>query len=224
MSLKRWARSLPDWAEFIVVVTVAFGYFIVDSILRLLAIDATPYFAPLSLRHLVLCESFLLVAVGLFLYLRGWSFADFGRRPTVPQFFVGVPLAVAAYLSTVVLYAIFSTPSAALSGRGTPVNLTDVDGLTTAIGAAVNSIFEEILVVGYVMRRIAGRFGSWSGVHVSALIRLACHAHQGAVAILSILPIGYLFAYWYARRRSLLPLVVAHTILDAVAFALYRLA
>ncbi len=56
-------------------------------------------------------------------------------------------------------------------------------------------------------------------VNVSAVIRLSYHLYQGVAGVLAIVPLGLLFGFWFARTRQLWPLIVAHAILDFVAFA-----
>lgn len=58
-----------------------------------------------------------------------------------------------------------------------------------------------------------------AAVNISAAIRLSYHLYQGAAGVLSVVPIGLLFAYWFARTRQLWPLIVAHAILDLVGLA-----
>ena len=43
------------------------------------------------------------------------------------------------------------------------------------------------------------------------------HFYQGALGVLSITPMGPLFAYWFARTGRLWPLVVAHALQDFTA-------
>lgn len=58
-----------------------------------------------------------------------------------------------------------------------------------------------------------------TAVNVSAVIRLSYHLYQGVVGVLAVVPLGLLFGIWFARTRRLWPLIVAHAILDFVAFA-----
>jgi membrane protease YdiL (CAAX protease family) len=58
-----------------------------------------------------------------------------------------------------------------------------------------------------------------AAVNISAAIRLSYHLYQGAAGVLSIVPIGLLFGYWFVRTRQLWPLIVAHAILDLVGLA-----
>lgn len=90
--------------------------------------------------------------------------------------------------------------------------------------ALKNAVLEEVIVVGYLFQRLE-RLG-WSGrriIIVSALLRGAYHTYQGVGPGLANLVMGLVFGEWYRRTRRTLPLVIAHTLLDVVAFVGYAL-
>jgi membrane protease YdiL (CAAX protease family) len=58
-----------------------------------------------------------------------------------------------------------------------------------------------------------------TAVNISAAIRLSYHLYQGVAGVLAVVPLGLLFAYWFARTRQLWPLIVAHAILDFAGLA-----
>jgi CAAX protease family protein len=58
-----------------------------------------------------------------------------------------------------------------------------------------------------------------TAVNISAAIRLSYHLYQGVAGVLAVVPVGLLFGVWFARTRKLWPLIVAHAILDFLAFA-----
>ncbi|MEO2098539.1 MAG: CPBP family intramembrane glutamic endopeptidase, partial [Brachybacterium sp.] len=51
----------------------------------------------------------------------------------------------------------------------------------------------------------------------------AYHTYQGVGPGLANLVMGLVFGEWYRRTRRTMPLVVAHTLLDAAAFVGYAL-
>ena len=57
----------------------------------------------------------------------------------------------------------------------------------------------------------------------SALIRGAYHLYQGFGGFVGNAVMGLLFGWLYTRTRRVGPLVVAHTVLDVVAFVGYTL-
>lgn len=90
--------------------------------------------------------------------------------------------------------------------------------------AVKNALVEEVIVVGYLFQRLE-RLG-WSArriILVSALLRGAYHTYQGVGPGLANLVMGLVFGEWYRRTRRTMPLVIAHTLLDVVAFVGYAL-
>ncbi|GAA3752897.1 type II CAAX endopeptidase family protein [Plantactinospora mayteni] len=92
------------------------------------------------------------------------------------------------------------------------------------LSAAQNAILEEVVVVGYLMTRL--REMGWrigAVIAASALLRGSYHLYQGFGAFVGNVVMGVVFALFFLRTRRVLPLVVAHTLLDVVAFVGYAL-
>jgi uncharacterized protein len=86
--------------------------------------------------------------------------------------------------------------------------------------SVVNGIFEEVFVAGYIITALTRTRGPWTGINVSVGMRLLCYLSQGAIAALSVVPLGLLFAYVYARTRLLWPLICAHITFELVSLVL----
>src|SRR5213078_2746163 len=92
------------------------------------------------------------------------------------------------------------------------------------LSAVRHAIVEEVIVVGYLLDRFS-RFG-WStplAIGVSAVLRGSYHLYQGFGPFLGNALMGVLFAWLYTRTRRVMPLVVAHAVLDIVAFVGFSL-
>jgi membrane protease YdiL (CAAX protease family) len=90
--------------------------------------------------------------------------------------------------------------------------------------ALQNALLEELVVVAYLLDRLR-RLG-WAvpaAVAASAVLRGAYHLYQGPAMALGNVVMGVVFALAYLRWRRVMPLVVAHTLLDVVAFVGYAL-
>lgn len=88
--------------------------------------------------------------------------------------------------------------------------------------ALKNALVEEVIVVGYLVQRLEAL--GWPArriILVSALLRGAYHTYQGVGPGLANLAMGLVFGEWFRRTRRTMPLVIAHTLLDAVAFVGY---
>lgn len=92
------------------------------------------------------------------------------------------------------------------------------------LSAAQNAVLEEVIMVGYLFRRWGqAGWGPWQVIVTSALIRGSYHLYQGFGGFLGNAAMGLLFGWLYTRTKRVMPLVVAHTILDVVAFVGYAL-
>jgi membrane protease YdiL (CAAX protease family) len=92
------------------------------------------------------------------------------------------------------------------------------------LAAAQNAVLEEVVMVGYLFTRWLRAGWSFPAVMVtSALIRGSYHLYQGFGGFIGNAVMGLLFGWVYTRTRRVGPLVVAHTLLDVVAFVGYAL-
>lgn len=92
------------------------------------------------------------------------------------------------------------------------------------LAAAQNAILEEVIVVGYLMtrlRELGWRVGAV--IAASAVLRGTYHLYQGFGAFIGNVVMGVVFSLFFLRTRRVLPLVVAHTLLDVVAFVGYAM-
>lgn len=96
--------------------------------------------------------------------------------------------------------------------------------IVLTIAAAANAWAEEVLVVGYLITRLRqlGRSENGSLV-IAAVLRGSYHLYQGFGGFLGNVVMGLVFGRVWQRTNRLWPLVVAHTLLDVVAFVGYAL-
>jgi membrane protease YdiL (CAAX protease family) len=111
------------------------------------------------------------------------------------------------------------------------INLTVVPGALPEVwwqvpvlllAAAQNGVLEEVLVAGYLLHRLqqAG-WGPWKAIAVSSLLRGSYHLYQGFGGFVGNVVMGVVFGWCYQRWGRTMPLVIAHTLIDAVAFVGY---
>ena len=91
--------------------------------------------------------------------------------------------------------------------------------------AFANGWAEEVIVVGFLITRLRQlRVSPVAAVIASSVLRGLYHLYQGFGAGLGNLAMGLVFGYVYVRTGRLWPLIVAHGLIDAVAFVGYALA
>jgi len=107
-----------------------------------------------------------------------------------------------------------------------PENLPDVWWRypVLLLSAAQNATVEEVIVVGYLLSRL-DRLGvrPSRAIVLSAVIRGSYHLYQGVGAFLGNAVMGLVFGYLYRRWGRVMPLLIAHFLIDAVTFVGYAL-
>jgi membrane protease YdiL (CAAX protease family) len=92
------------------------------------------------------------------------------------------------------------------------------------LSALQNALLEEVVVVGYLLTRLRQLgVGRPAAIGTSALVRGSYHLYQGVGGFVGNAVMGLLFGWLYTRWGRVTPLVVAHTVLDLVAFVGYAL-
>jgi membrane protease YdiL (CAAX protease family) len=90
------------------------------------------------------------------------------------------------------------------------------------LDAAQNGILEEVVVTAFVLTRL--RQLGWSNQRAllaESALRGAYHLYQGWGGFAGNFVMGLIFGYWFQRTRRVMPLVVAHFLLDAFSFVGY---
>ena len=136
----------------------------------------------------------------------------------------GTALAAAIGIPGLALY--LGARALDLSTTIAPANLPQVWWAVPVLvlASVQNALLEEVVMVGYLFRRWAqAGWGVWQVILTSALIRGTYHLYQGFGGFVGNAVMGVVFGWLYARTRRVMPLVVAHTLLDVIAFVGYAL-
>lgn len=209
-------RSMSQRAECLLVLVVAFALPVLSSLASLVAPSAEPAVTEAGLRSLIAYESVVLLALVPLLRLRGWERAHLG------VVWNGWDLPAAVLLTVVTAGACLAVDAATRGLSPTPVPPTgsmvarDIPLATVALASVVNPLFEELFLCGYLVGVLKPARGTAFAVNASTALRLSYHLYQGAPS-LEIIPVGLLFAAWYARTGRLWPVVLAHAAFDAIA-------
>lgn len=92
------------------------------------------------------------------------------------------------------------------------------------LAAAGNAWAEEVLVVGYLITRLRQLgWGKYTSLLPPAVLRGSYHLYQGFGGFVGNVVMGLVFGYYWHRAKRLWPLIIAHTLLDVVAFVGYTL-
>ncbi|MFD7924142.1 CPBP family intramembrane glutamic endopeptidase [Streptomyces sp. NPDC059740] len=120
-----------------------------------------------------------------------------------------------------------------LGARASGANLTVVPESLPAVwwripvlilAAVQNAVLEEVVVVGYLLRRLDQMgWSATAALVASALLRGSYHLYQGIGGFVGNVVMGVVFVLLYRRWGRVGPLVAAHSLIDTVAFVGYAL-
>ena len=142
----------------------------------------------------------LLLALGWFLRVRGWSVEHFAAYPS------GRELAMAHRPGGCEAPPVWALPwllfapadTAGPAAAGARPELARHPGRVSII----NPLFEELFLCAYMLPFLAKRRGPVVAVAASLLVRLSFHTYQGPVGLLSIGLVGLVFTIFYCARRA----------------------
>lgn len=136
----------------------------------------------------------------------------------------------------VLLVAVIGIPGLGLYAAGRALGITvQVDAspldpswwtIPLLVLAAVRAgLTEEVIFIGYLFDRLRRLgWGTWTIILSTAALRGAYHAYQGPGPIIGNVAMGIVFGWVYHRWGRVMPLVIAHVLIDVVAFVGYPLA
>lgn len=232
-----------EWFQLAIVFGVSLGasavYAIVSLLRRLAATEAlkdqtATINKPLAidpifdLVYQLLGIGFALFPVALALYFL-WQpgrnpFRDIGldfRRPW-RNLGGGVALAAAIGIPGIVLYLVGHAAGITVTIVPTALNTYWWTTPVLVLAALKAAVQEEIIVVAFLFAKLRN-LGARPGliIAVSALVRGSYHLYQGFGPFVGNALMGVVFGWAYLRWGRVMPLVIAHWILDIVSFTGY---
>ncbi len=136
----------------------------------------------------------------------------------------------------VLLVAVIGIPGLGLYATGRALGITvqvDAAPLDSSwwtiplllLAALRAGLTEEVIFLGYLFDRLR-RLGwsTWTIILSTAALRGAYHAYQGFGSIVGNVAMGVVFGWVYHRWGRVMPLVIAHVVIDVIAFVGYPLA
>lgn len=188
----------------------------------------------LDLTYQVLSVAFALVPVALALYLLArsgrnpWRTIGLDARRPARDLATGVGLAALIGIPGLGLYLAGRALGVTVDVQASTLNLLWWTIPVLVLKALMNALLEEVIVVGYLSERLSDL--GWPAGRLilgTALLRGSYHLYQGIGPFVGNVLMGLVFTGFYLSRwgrRRVLPLVVAHTLLDIVSFVGYQFA
>lgn len=140
-----------------------------------------------------------------------------------PGFDLATGAGLAALIGIPGLGLYFGARELGLNATVVPAGLPDVWWAVPVLvlAAMENAVLEEVIVVGYLITRLRTMWTIPWVIVASAVLRGSYHLYQGFGAFVGNAIMGVVFALFYLRFKRVAPLIVAHTLLDVVAFVGY---
>lgn len=227
---KRKTNIIPGLLEFIIVITASLGYFIYSALqyTHFSDSDATVIsYGDAEIIHMLQYESAVLVFLFLFLKFQGRNLKDLGFSVSIDKITHGLILFIANYIIYLLLFRVFGdflitsgTEGSSSAAVAYSINLSILPLILFSI---INPIFEEFILVGYIASVVGKRFGLIITLITSVFFRLSFHVYQGPLILLSILPMGILFTVYFWHKRSIVPLIIGHGVMDFLSFYVFML-
>jgi membrane protease YdiL (CAAX protease family) len=179
----------------------------------------------LVLQLLSVADGLAPVALVLYLLARsGESPSDMGLDASQPRLDAARGAVLAAVIGGTGLALYLTAFHLGISLTVVPENLPAIWWRIPVLilNAAQDGILEEVLVVGYLLRRLDQMgWTPWRAIATSAVLRGSYHLYQGFGGFLGNAAMGVIFGYLYRRWGRVTPVVIAHTLIDTVAFVGY---
>lgn len=184
-----------------------------------------------DILYQLLAVFFALALVGLVIYLLwepgtnalrriGLDFTRFGG-----DLGRGILLAAVIGIPGLGLYAVGRALGLTVAVVASPLDAAWWTVPLLVLSAIRAGLTEEVIFIAYLFDRLRRLGWNWWAIILStAALRGAYHAYQGIGAIVGNFVMGVVFGWCYKRWGRVMPLVIAHTLLDVVAFVGYPLA
>jgi uncharacterized protein len=163
-----------------------------------------------------------LLLLGYVLARTGRRVRDLGLRWSVRDCGVGLLVAIVSYLAYIAGAILLRTIHYVLAGPMSKAISTQ--SFWAHVGwrmvplVLVGPFFEELIVRAYLMTEIVELTGSSAlAIVVSVLVQTSYHLYYGWFGAACLAFPFLVFAFYYARYRRALPVVVAHGVYDVIA-------
>ena len=212
------ARTVTSPAEALLIVSICFGWAILFSNWPWQAqgVDGGRGFSNGGMLFNLVIELVCATVALKLLHRRGFAIASLRPVPSWQGAGRGILLLLVGYAVAIAvvwpwLGADMDSPIDAIM-QASSVSLPTITAF-----ALVNGTFEEVFLLGFLLRGLRG-YGLLVALAVSLLVRASYHTYQGPLGLLQVLALGLVFSLYYMRSNQIFPVVVAHVLADILPF------
>jgi membrane protease YdiL (CAAX protease family) len=154
---------------------------------------------------------------------QGKTWKDIGWKVGIADVPRGVGLFIASLIASVFASVPFQDIYRAYSGHFlAPKSLHSLLGFGISFLSiafvCLNPFFEELIVRGYAMSEIMSSGGTaWMAIVVSVALQMSYHLYQGLAHAIGLTVVFTVFSIYYAQTRRIVPVVLAHLLMDVIA-------
>jgi len=217
-------KKLSPTAELLIVMILGFGFFIYGSNRSFFVVNSdythSWIYKLTSQGHfsLVIHETIALLIIIYILKVRDWSISDFNLTFTVRLIWIGLLIMFIRNIIGNVGLKIFEAIGLVDDSILNHVQYgSEANWISMALIVVVNSIFEEVLLLGYLFKRLEKYHPAFI-IGLSLLIRQSYHTYQGWMSLVAIIPTGLVFGYYYYKHKKLWPVIIAHGFSNLIVF------
>ena len=204
--------------EIPIVIALAFGYPIFKSIAHFLSPNPNFSFSNPGIIRLLVFEIIITALLFCFLKKQVFSLPKELYAPSFKLSFHGIILTVGYYfVYFILMMLLYFLPHSIFDSNihyGQSIN-----PILIFLLIIVNPVYEEFFVTAYIFESLKNQLNNNMIVFLSTFIRCCYHLYQGKIIILTILPLGLIYCFYYKKYRRIWPIVLSHGIIDLIAFS-----
>ena len=218
-------KTLGQAAELIAVLLIGFGIFIYSSTQIFFENNISPIrqdYSSFDFYFIVAYEVIAFLLIIFILKKRKWTVQDFNLDFRANMLVIALLLIALRFITTSILnYILTSANLFNLELNAPPEINLNVSMFSVILMLFVNSFFEEMILIGYLFKRLE-KFHVSIIILFSLLLRVSFHTYQGINEIPRILSLGLVLGLYYGRYKKLAPVILAHGIGNLFFFLNYE--
>ncbi|WP_369934796.1 CPBP family intramembrane glutamic endopeptidase [Xanthomonas tesorieronis] len=202
-------------------VATALGLPIYWSLSAVLAPAFEPSFSEAGLWGLAFYELLVLALLVPVLWFRSWTPQALGLRWQGRDIRPAIGLLLACIAACYPLKWLGADMAEGVNPSMDAMVAGKLSLAAVVVVSLINPIFEEVFVCAYVIRVLQRRHSPAFAVNVSVAIRASYHLYQGPIGAISLVIVGLILGWWFARTGRLWPAIIAHGLMDLLALVAY---
>ena len=207
-------KHFSKTAEVFIVLTLGFGLFIYNStsVINSNKISITTQtYNSFDFIFIIIYEIISLTIIASFLKKRNWTLKDFNLDFTLKMIGVAILLVVVREMIGAILLQILYSLSIFNKTIDKSFILIQSNIFSTGLIVIVNSIYEEVLLTGYLFKRFE-KYHPSLVIIFSFIIRASYHTYQGWTKLPMVFIMALIFGVYYIKFKKLWPIIIAHGI------------